>query len=196
VNILKANSLRHTEPANVTYKITKSPTDHLFSFSTIYRVKGKVLQPIALLFQQNACHGLVRMFQPTGSHIPMASPDTLLHLYLTLHLFGDEQKKFFKTSLECLIQKIYSVSVWNRNHPTSVVPSFNTECSGNQKGVATLIKEKVSRIRRAKLAQYDSRKKTKKVKKTKTSAKSSSKRSKNHSKNRSKNHSTKKGKRR
>lgn len=157
VDILKANSLKRAEPGNVKYKIHKSPTDHLFSYAAIYRQQGNRLQPIALLFQENACHGYVRIFQPTGTNIAMGSPDALLHLYYTLHLFGDEQKRFFKTSLTCLIQKIYSVSIWHRNHPTSVLPAFNIFCSGHQKGVATLIKEKVSRIRRAKMELYAGR---------------------------------------
>jgi hypothetical protein len=121
-------------------------TDQLFSYTTIKR--GNV--PIAVLFQEEACHGYSELFISSGNYFRVSTPDTLLHLYYSLLIFGIKDKSFFVTSLQCLVEKIYAVSLKSRKNPTSFLFSFNLRCSGEQKGMATLLRERVERTKQEK----------------------------------------------
>jgi len=112
----------------------------LFNFVTIKR-RGK---PVALIFQQEACHSYLIM-KVDGNELRIASPDLYLHLYYTLMLFGKKERAYFKTSLDCLIQKLHEVSQHSRDNPTHFVPAFALRCSGRQQGYASLLKARATR---------------------------------------------------
>lgn len=135
-------------------------TDSLFPFSVLSRGSTK----IALILQEEACHGYVNIKLGTGGELRLATPDTLLHLYYSFLIFGRQEKAFFQTSLECLIQKIHTVANKAREFPTDFLPAFGLRCSGHQKGIATLLKEKVARTEKEKKGSKG-KAKTKKVKK-------------------------------
>lgn len=122
--------------------------DTLFPFTTVSRGGTK----IALILQEEACHGYTPIKLDTGVDIRLATPDTLLHLYYSFLLFGRKEKSFFQTSLECLIQKIFSVAKKAREFPTDFLPAFGLKCSGHQKGMATLLKDKMVRTEKEKKA--------------------------------------------
>lgn len=124
--------------------VTNALTDQLFSFVTLTR-KGT---PIALIFQENACHSYTTMRLDTND-IRIATPDLYLHLYYSLNIFGKKEKAYFETSLDCLIQKLYSVLRKSRTYPTQFLPAFGLKCSGRQKGIATLLHEKAERTKKA-----------------------------------------------
>ena len=85
----------------------------------------------------------------TGNTIRIGTPDTLLNLYYTLEIFGRGEKELFKPSIECLIGRIYEIGERARVKPTAVVPAFGLRCSGKQKGIGTLLKEKAERVEKA-----------------------------------------------
>lgn len=144
-------------------------SDSLFPFSTITR-KG---ERIAILFQEEACHGYVNLKFKEGGEIRIGHPDLLLHLYYSLSLFGRKEKTFFQTSLECLIGKLYGTLKKIRGSSTEFLPAFSLRCSGRQKGLATLLKLKAQRTAKEKKRIItNSKKNTTKTKKVKRVANS------------------------
>lgn len=124
-------------------------TDQLFDFVTIKR-NGK---PVALIFQEDACHAYTLLsIIDSGAQLRVATPDLYLHLYYSLMIFGKNEKVFFETSLECLIGKLYSVLKGVRVKPGRFTPAFGLKCSGRQKGIATLLREKAERTEKEKRA--------------------------------------------
>jgi hypothetical protein len=115
-------------------------TDQLYNVVTLKRRSV----PLALLIQQDACHGYTTL-RVDGQEMRLATPDLLLNLYYSFMLFGKKERAYFGTSLECLIEKIHSLLKVARNRPTDFLPAFGLRCSGRQKGLATLLKEKAER---------------------------------------------------
>lgn len=116
-------------------------TDQLYNIVTLKR-RGV---PIALLVQQDACHAYTTLKLDESQELRLATPDLLLHLYYSFMLFGKQEKKYFETALDCIIEKVHSVIRTARAHPTDFVPAFGLRCSGKQKGIATLLREKAAR---------------------------------------------------
>ena len=123
-------------------------SDSLFPFYTITR-RGEKL---AMIFQIEACEGYVIGRFKEGGQIRIGHPDTLLHLYYSLHLFGHLAKTYFQTSLQCLVEKLHSLMDTVRGHPTEFLPAFTLRCSGQQKGIATLLKLRQARTEKEKQA--------------------------------------------
>ena len=121
-------------------------TDSLFPFYTLTR-KG---EKIAILFQTEACEGYVIGRLKEGGQIRLGHPDTLLHLYYSLHLFGHLVKTYFQTPLQCLIDKVHTLVDRVRGDPTDFLPAFSLRCSGQQKGLATLLKLRQARTEKEK----------------------------------------------
>lgn len=143
-------------------KEVEAATDQLFDFVTIKR-RGK---PVALIFQEDACHAytLLHLIEPAAD-LRVATPDLFLHLYYSLMIFGRTEKSFFETSLECLIGKLYSVLKNVRGKPGRFTPAFGLKCSGRQKGIATLLREKAERTEKEKRVMKNSRNSGKKTRK-------------------------------
>jgi hypothetical protein len=80
-------------------------------------------------------------------------------------LFGKTEKVFFETSLQCLIGKLYSVLKGARVKAGRFTPAFGLKCSGRQKGIATLLREKAERTEKEKKVVRNS--KTRKLSRTK-----------------------------
>ncbi len=135
-------------------------TDQLFNCVLLTREKA----PVAIIFQEEACLGYTLLHVKGKGDLRLGTPDTLLHLYYSLLIFGTKEKSYFKTEIECCIQKIHSILATIRTEPTKFLPAFSLRCSGHQKGMATLLKEKAERTK-------DEKKKlqTKKQSKTKKS---------------------------
>ncbi len=138
---IQADDLKDILGGNVKVESYDALADQLFSFVTIKRGN----RPLALILEETACHGYIQLKTKGGDEFRLASPDTYLHLYYSFLIFGKKEKTFFQTSLECLIKKIHMILQKARSNPSKFVPAFNLRCSGHQKGVATLIAEKVKR---------------------------------------------------
>ena len=122
-------------------------TDQLFSYYAIKRVRGSI--PIALIFQEDACNSYTVLRLDEVAEMRIAMPDLYLHLYYNLMIFGKKEKAYFQTPLDCLINKLYSVLKVSRNKPTAFLPAFGLRCSGRQRGIATLLRERNERREKA-----------------------------------------------
>lgn len=140
-----AQDLRDILGGKITVQKHKAETDQLYNYTALKR-DGEV---ICIVFEETSCHSYTTLNLYTGNTIRIGTPDTLLHLYYTLDLFGNEIKEIFRTPIECLIQRIYEIGERARVKPTAVVPAFGLRCSGKQKGIGTLLKEKAERVQKA-----------------------------------------------
>lgn len=116
-------------------------TDDLLSFVAMYRGS----KPLALIAQETACHAYTHLRLDTGEEMRISLHDTLMHFYYNLVLFGKKEKAFFESSLDCLVKKLYHITKQARESPTKFVPAFGLRCSGRQKGMKTLRKERQKR---------------------------------------------------
>lgn len=95
--------------------------------------------PVALILQENACHAYTMI---NKDMLRVGTPDLLLQIYYSIHLFGQKTAAFFPSDMECLIQKVHRIASHARNTPTEFVPAFGVRCSGRQPGFASLLKER------------------------------------------------------
>jgi len=105
--------------------------------------------PILVLIEQTACHAYYTVPLKHGSSLRIATLDTLITLYFALGLL---KYRFIDLgALECLAQELVELSYRARNSPDTFPFEFiSLECSGHQKRLASLIREKVQRITTAK----------------------------------------------
>ncbi len=141
-------------------EVKKALTDQLFN-CVILKRDGT---PTCIIFEEEACIGYSLLKVKGEGELRVGTPDALLHLYYSLVIFGTKEKTFFKTSLDCLIQKIFMIAERARSNPSKFIPAFSLRCSGKQKGMATLLKEKAERTKEEK----KKLKGTRKVSKTKS----------------------------
>jgi len=109
-------------------------------------------KPIALLVEETACHAY-NTVQAHGRNIRIASLDTIITLYFSLELADDKPtiKKFFDLQAHCAALLAIDLSNAARANPSkSQFPFISMECSGHQKGKASLLREKFERIAAAK----------------------------------------------
>ena len=106
--------------------------------------------PFVEILQEVACHSFTTLQLGGGKALKVASLETMITFYYALMLFTKDEKvlQFYMT---CLCQKLVEMSeVLHRKGGVGPIPAFSIECSGYQKGYATLLKEKFSRIAKEK----------------------------------------------
>ena len=140
--ILQNKSLKD---GSIKVESVKSLSDHMYNYVKVLR-RGK---PIAILFQEDSCHSYT-LLKVDGGEMRVGTPDTFLHLYYGLMIFGNKEKAYFQTALDCLIRKLYHISERHRGNPTKFIPAFGIKCSGHQRGVAELLKLKAQRTEKKK----------------------------------------------
>lgn len=113
----------------------------LFNFTIVKHMR----RPIALIFQEDACHSYATLHISNGMTLRTGSHDTILQLYYSIHIFGKKELAFFETPVMCLINKLHAIEARARVRPSEYVPAFSIRCSGHQEGIATLLKERVKR---------------------------------------------------
>ncbi len=123
--------------------------------------------PLVHIVQESACHSFNRLKLREGPELHVATLETMITLYMSLMIFTKDEK-IIEFQLECLCQKLVEMSeMLHRRGGIGPIPSFSIECSGYQKGFATLLKEKFSRIAREKLKRKTrSKKSSKRIAKT------------------------------
>jgi hypothetical protein len=101
--------------------------------------------PILILVSQNACHSYYNIPLKYGNNLRVATLDTLITLYFSLALL---KYKFVDIdALECLAQELVEISYRARQKPDEFpFPFISLDCSGHQKRISSLIREKVQRI--------------------------------------------------
>jgi len=128
--------------------------------SFLHRAKGEIIPehielryhgvPVALLFQEAACHSYLNFQTPSGQSIPIASLDTLITLYYGISLFTTRAKGLLP-KLEGQIPQFIKLAEENRRLKNPPIPAFPLSCRGYQRGFATLMREKFLRIQDEKM---------------------------------------------
>lgn len=113
----------------------------------VIRYKGRV---IACIVKEVACHAYNVLDLSKDKKLRIATLDTLLTLYLGLGIFTDD-KYTLGVPILCLCQRMLELNnAYRKAGGKGVIPAFSITCSGYQKGYATLLREKVQRIKREK----------------------------------------------
>lgn len=101
--------------------------------------------PVFIIISQSACHSYYNIPLKYGNNLRIATLDTLITLYFSLALL---KYKFMDLgSLECLAHELVEISYRARETPDSFPFQFiSLECSGHQKRLSSLIREKVQRF--------------------------------------------------
>ena len=128
-----------------------------------YEAKGELVpqrvvvsyrkMPFVEILQEIACHSYNPLHLGDGKELLVASLETMITFYFALMMFTKDEKilQFYMT---CLCQKLVEMSqVLHRKGGVGPIPSFSIQCTGYQKGYATLLKEKFERIARQKKKQ-------------------------------------------
>ena len=131
----------HNGRGKVTVEEVISLHSDLFSFTMVKHMK----RPIALLFQEDACHSYNMLEVARGISLRTGSVDLLLQIYYCISIFGKKEKDYFLTPVPCLIEQLHEIEAKARNSPSEYVPAFSIRCSGHQQGIATLLKERAKR---------------------------------------------------
>jgi hypothetical protein len=106
--------------------------------------------PFAELLQEVACHSFTTLKLKDGKMLQVASLETMITFYYGLMMFTKDEK-ILQFYMNCLCQKLVEMSeVLHRKGKAGPIPAFSIECSGYQKGFATLLKEKFERIAKLK----------------------------------------------
>ena len=144
----------------------------------LYEAKGEVVpqrvvvsykkMPFVEILQEIACHGFNSLELGGGKQLRVASLETMITFYYALTMFTQDEK-ILQYYMVCLCQKLVDMSeVLHKKGGVGAIPSFSIECTGYQKGYATLLKEKFERIARQKKKQKLMSLKQKKAKNRKT----------------------------
>jgi len=121
--------------------------------------------PFVEILQETACHSFNTLKLSDGRQLLVATIETMITFYFALTIFTKDEK-ILQFYMNCLCQKLIDMSMrLHKKGKVGPIPAFSIECSGYQKGYATLLKEKFERIAREK-KKIGSMKKRKTNKKT------------------------------
>lgn len=119
---------------------------------------------VGVLIEEGACHSYNALdLHGTGKKLLIGSPDTLITVYLMLHIFTKDEVRL-GYSIQCLCQQLIDMSRELRKRAHSYFPAFSVQCTGYQKGFSTLLRDRAARILRERKKQrktFISKKKTK-----------------------------------
>jgi hypothetical protein len=110
--------------------------------------------PIVGLIEENACHSYNTLNLKAEGKLLIGSLDTLIMVYLWFSIFASkEEYEYLGYPILCLCQKLVEMDVILRKRDAKgkgPFPAFSLQCSGYQKGFATLLREKARRIQKEK----------------------------------------------
>lgn len=111
---------------------------------------------VAVLIEETACHSFNTITIHGGKKLLIGTPDTLITVYLMLHIFTKDEMRL-GYSIQCLCQQLIDLSRELRKRKTSFFPGFSVSCTGYQKGFSTLLRERAGRIMRGRKKQHKTR---------------------------------------
>lgn len=110
--------------------------------------------PIIGMIEENACHSYNTLHLRTEGKLLIGSLDTLIMIYLWFSIFASKDEyEYLGYPILCLCQKLVEMDAILRKRDIqgkSPFPAFSLQCSGYQKGFATLLREKARRIQKEK----------------------------------------------
>jgi hypothetical protein len=109
--------------------------------------------PAVAIIQETACHAYNTLHLRDGRALRIASLDTLITLYLSF-LFRTSLQNLFLRPIGCMVEQMIQLQTLYRARPNAPFPFISIECSGHQKTFASLLREKVGRIRKLKQARW------------------------------------------
>jgi len=113
--------------------------------------------PFLVLFAESACHSYYNVPIKYEKYMRVATIDTLVTLFFSLSLL--QYKYMSLAATECLAKELVEISYRARNHPdTFPFPFISLLCSGHQKGLPSLIRDKVARVKQQRLIPVKTRK--------------------------------------
>lgn len=101
-------------------------------------------QVVAYLIDETSCNSYNEVTTENAGTLRIASLDTLIYLYLMLGLLTDETKTL-GISLVCLAQRYVELLNKMRTSRFSRFPLFTIKCSGHQRGIKSLLRERAKR---------------------------------------------------
>jgi len=108
------------------------------------RIKDR---PLCMFVQETACHSYNRVSLPDKRVIYIASPEFLITLYLSIHIFTNRSGDYLGERIMCQVKELIRLSIDNYGKKNSQFPAFSLECQGHQVGYASLLKAKVQRVK-------------------------------------------------
>ena len=106
-------------------------------------------QPVVVIVEETACHAYYNIPLRFNENIRVASLDTLITLYFSLSLLESRINRF--GGLHCVAQELVEISYRARAKPEQFpFPFVSLKCSGHQKTLSSLIREKVKRVKTVK----------------------------------------------
>jgi hypothetical protein len=111
------------------------------------RVDGQI---VCLMIEEVACHSYNNFPLEDGRVIQVGSLEFLVTLYLSLHIFTKHSREILGPDAMCLVARCIDLAMENYLSDRSQFPAFSLSCRGHQTGYASLIRQKVLRIKREK----------------------------------------------
>jgi hypothetical protein len=107
-------------------------------------------RPVFAVIQETACHSYNALSMGDGRSLHIASIDTLITLLLSL-TFRKQLEKYMEMPVLCIVSELVELaSLYRKGDKTQAFPFISIECSGYQKQLPTLLKEKVGRMKKNK----------------------------------------------
>lgn len=107
-------------------------------------------EPVVIIIEETACHSYYSIPLRFGESIRVASLDTLITLFFSLSLLS-KTLGAASASLECAAQELVEISFRARSAPEKFpFPFISLKCAGHQPTMASLVREKVRRIKTVK----------------------------------------------
>ncbi len=100
--------------------------------------------PTLLFVKETACHSYLTINLVGGKEVKVASIDTLVTLFMSF-MFHPELEEIVARPLMCLIHEMILFSMRAREQG-SLAPFLSITCSGHQKQIATLLRERAGRM--------------------------------------------------
>ena len=115
--------------------------------------------PFLVIMAETACHSFYNVPIRDNKILRVATIDTLITIFFALGLL--KYKFMSLKAMECLANELVEISYRARNKPELFpFPYVSLICSGHQKGLPSLIREKVKRIKKKRLAAKTKRSKS------------------------------------
>ncbi len=126
---------------------------------------------VLMIVEETACHAYNTVIDDNKRNIRIASLDTIITLYFSLDLSKDSLvAEFFPSRINCMAALAVDVSNYLRSglggRYRAQFPFISMDCSGHQKGIASLIREKFERIKAEREREREHKSSSKTVKKS------------------------------
>ena len=157
-----AYELRHSSKERTYISKVEGAGGDLIPPMTIFMRRD---QPFLVIVAETACHAYYDIPLQDRSKLRVATIDTLVTLYFALNLL----KYKFRSmgALNCLAAELVEISFRARNNPLLFpFPFVSLKCAGHQKGLPSLIRSKIRRIKTERLQLAKQRKRKTERKRT------------------------------